>query len=200
MEALFQGFFHILTPVPLLLVLLGTSLGIVGGAIPGITGAMMIALTLPLTFNMVPGNALALLIGMYVGAISGGLITATLMRMPGTPAAVMTTFDGYPMARDGKPGRALGLGITASFVGGMVSWVFLVLVSEPLSDLATRFGPFEYFTLVMMAMVLIASVSQGSMVKGLLSGALGMLVAMTGVDPAAGGFPRITWDVMYING
>ena len=143
MEALFDGFYQILTPVPFLLVLLGTSLGIVGGAIPGITGAMMIALTLPLTFNMVPGNALALLIGMYVGAISGGLITATLMRMPGTPASVMTTFDGYPMARDGRPGRALGFGIAASFVGGLVSWVFLVLVSEPLSDLATRFGPFS---------------------------------------------------------
>lgn len=200
MAPLLEGVAHVLTPVPFLLVLLGTFLGIVGGAIPGITGAMMIALTLPLTFNMDPGNALSLLIGMYVGAISGGLITATLMRMPGTPAAVMTTFDGYPMARGGKPGRALGLGIAASFIGGIVSWIFLVLVSEPLSVLATRFGPFEYFTLVVMAMVLIASVSQGSMVKGLLSGALGMLIAMPGVDPAAGGFPRLTWDVLYLNG
>ncbi len=200
MGPLLDGIGHVLTPIPFLLVLLGTFLGIIGGAVPGITGAMMIALTLPLTFNMIPGNALSLLIGMYVGAISGGLITATLMRMPGTPAAVMTTFDGYPMARGGRPGRALGLGIAASFVGGIISWIFLVLLAEPLSMLATRFGPFEYFTLVLMALVLIASVSQGSMVKGLLSGALGMLIAMPGVDPAAGGFPRITWDVLYLNG
>ena len=86
MEALFEGFSHILTPVPFLLVLLGTSLGIVGGAIPGITGAMMIALTLPLTFYMEPVNAHCIAGFMYVGAISGGLITATLLRMPGTPA------------------------------------------------------------------------------------------------------------------
>jgi putative tricarboxylic transport membrane protein len=135
---------------------------------------------------------------MYVGAISGGLITATLLRMPGTPASVMTTFDGYPMARAGRPGRALGLGITASFVGGMVSWVALVLLAKPLSIIATRFGPFEYFTLILMAMVLIASVSQGSLVKGLISGLLGMLVSMPGVDPSTGQ-PRLTWDYYMLN-
>jgi putative tricarboxylic transport membrane protein len=135
---------------------------------------------------------------MYVGAISGGLITATLLRMPGTPASVMTTFDGYPMARAGKPGRALGLGIGASFVGGMVSWVALLLLAKPLSIIATRFGPFEYFTLILMAMVLIASVSQGSLVKGLISGFLGMLVSMPGVDPSTGQ-PRLTFDYYMLN-
>ena len=117
--------------------LIGTVLGITVGAIPGLTGAMLIALTLPLTFYMTPIHAVILLVSMYVGAISGGLITATLLRMPGTPAAVMTTFDGYPMARGGRPGRALGFGISASFVGGMVSWVVLVLLAKPLSIIAT---------------------------------------------------------------
>ena len=125
---------------------------------------------------MEPTNALTLLISIYVGAISGGLITATLMRMPGTPAAVMTTLDGYPLAQSGQPGRALGLSITASFIGGLVSFVFLVLLSRPLSEFASRFGPFELFSLVMMALVLMASVSQGSMLKGLLSGFLGMVL------------------------
>lgn len=199
MEQLIEGFAYLFNPLPFLLVLTGTFLGIIGGALPGITGAMMIALTLPLTFNMEPANGLTLLLGMYVGAISGGLITATLMRMPGTPAAVMTTFDGYPMALSGKPGRALGLGITASFVGGMFAWVFLIILSEPLADVATRFGPFEYFTLVLMALVLIASVSEGSMVKGLLSGFLGMLFAMPGVDETAGGVPRITFGWYRLN-
>ena len=199
MEPLIEGFTYLFNPLPFLLVLTGTFLGIIGGALPGITGAMMIALTLPLTFNMEPANGLTLLLGMYVGAISGGLITATLMRMPGTPAAVMTTFDGYPMARGGRPGRALGLGITASFVGGMIAWVFLIILSEPLADIATRFGPFEFFTLVLMALVLIASVSEGSMVKGLLSGFLGMLFAMPGVDETAGGVPRITFGWYHLN-
>jgi putative tricarboxylic transport membrane protein len=136
---------------------------------------------------------------MYVGAITGGLITATLFRMPGTPANVMTTFDGYPMAKAGQPGRALGLGISASFVGGMVSWVFLFLLAKPLSIWATRFGPFEYFTLTLMAMVLIASVSQGSLVKGLIAGLLGMLATMPGVDTSAGQ-PRLTFDWYMLNG
>lgn len=199
LSALFAAIEQIMTSRALLMLLLGTGLGIVVGAIPGLTGAMLIALTLPLTFYMTPFNAVVLLVAMYVGAISGGLITATLMRMPGTPAAVMTTFDGYPMARDGRPGRALGLGITASFVGGLVAWAFLLTITQPLSILATRFGPFEYFTLIMMAMVLIASVSEGSLSKGLISGLLGMLVSMPGVDPATG-MPRLTFDWYMLNG
>ena len=189
---------QIFTPITFAMLFIGTALGIVVGGIPGLTGAMLIALTLPLTFYMEPFNAVVLLVSMYVGAISGGLITATLMRMPGTPAAVMTTFDGYPMARSGRPGRALGLGITASFVGGLVAWIVLATVTQPLSILATRFGPFEYFTLIMMAMVLIASVSEGSLVKGLISGLLGMLVSMPGVDPATG-MPRLTFDWYMLN-
>lgn len=186
MTDLLGGFAHSFTLYPFFLICLGTVLGITVGAIPGLTGAMLIALTLPFTFYMAPVEGITLLVAMYVGAISGGLITATLLRMPGTPAAVMTTFDGYPMARAGKPGRALGLGISASFVGGLISWVFLATLSEPLADFAVRFGPFEYFSLVLMALVLIASVTEGSMIKGLLSGMLGMLVAMPGVDPSAG--------------
>jgi putative tricarboxylic transport membrane protein len=102
------------------------------------------------------------------------------------------------MARAGQPGRALGLGIGASFFGGMISWVALLLLAKPLSIIATRFGPFEYFTLILMAMVLIASVSQGSLVKGLISGFLGMLASMPGVDPSTGA-PRLTWDYYMLN-
>ncbi|WMS43667.1 tripartite tricarboxylate transporter permease [Acuticoccus sp. MNP-M23] len=198
-DALFGALANLAQPLPFALILLGTVLGIVVGAIPGLSGAMLIALTLPLTFYMEPVNAIVLLIGMYVGSITGGLITATMLRMPGTPSNVVTTFDGHPMAESGRPGRALGLGISASFVGGLVSWVVLLFLAKPLSVWATRFGPFEYFTLIMMAMVLIASVSQGSMVKGLIAGFLGMLVSMPGVDPSAGQ-PRMTWDWYMLNG
>ena len=143
-----------------MLVAIGTILGITMGAIPGLTGAMLIALTLPLTFNMDPINAFILLISMYVGAISGGLITATLLRMPGTPASIMTTMDGYPMAKAGRPGRALGLGITASFVGGCISWLFLITLSGPIALYSTRLGPFDFFALVLLALVLVNQFQQ----------------------------------------
>merc|ERR1739841_30788 len=113
---------------------------------------------------------MVLLVSMYVGSISGGLITATLLRMPGTPASVMTTLDGYPMAKAGNPGRALSLSIMASFAGGLVSWLFLILLSEPMAELSTKFGPFEFFSLVMMALVLIASVGGKSLSAALFSG------------------------------
>lgn len=199
LPALFGAIAQILTPWTFFMLFLGTALGILVGAIPGLTGAMLIALTLPLTFYMDPFDAVVLLISMYVGGISGGLISATLMRMPGTPASVMTTLDGYPMAQAGQPGKALGLGITASFVGGIISWMVLLTITQPLSILATRFGPFEYFTLIMMAMVLIASVSEGSLIKGLIAGLMGMLVSMPGVDPSSG-MPRLTFGFYQLNG
>jgi len=118
MHEIIVGIGNIFTPWPLFFTVLGTILGIVVGAIPGLTGAMLIALTLPLTYYMSAVNALILLISMYVGSISGGQISSILLGMPGAPSAVMTTFDGYPLARDGKPGRALGLGICASYGHG----------------------------------------------------------------------------------
>ena len=174
------------TPTSLALMALGTALGVMVGAVPGLTGAMLIALTLPLTFAMDGDSALVLLISMYVGSVSGGMITATLLRMPGTPASIMTTLDGYPMAKQGKPGRALGLGVVASFVGGMISWGFLVALAKPMAMWSTTFGPFEFFALVMMAMVLIASVGGSSLAKGLLAGFLGILATMPGTSPATG--------------
>ncbi|MCM8536463.1 MAG: tripartite tricarboxylate transporter permease [Lentisphaeraceae bacterium] len=185
-----QGFF---------LMILGTTLGITVGAIPGLTGAMLIALTLPLTFTMDSGSAMMLLVSMYVGSVSGGLITATLLRIPGTPSAMMTTLDGYPMAQKGQSGRALGLGISASFVGGMISLVFLILLSEPLSKYATHLGPFEFFSLVLMALVLIASVGGRSISRSLFAGFLGIFFAMPGIV-AATGEVRMTFGITELNG
>ncbi len=186
MQDLGSGLVYVLGPWPLCLVLCGTALGIIVGAIPGLTGAMLIALTLPLTFAMNGADAMILLVSMYVGSISGGLISATILRMPGTPASMMTTLDGYPLAKAGQPGRALGLGITASFVGGIISWLFLVFLSRPMADLSTQLAPFDLFALVLVALVLIASVSEGSLTRGILSGMLGILVAMPGTSPATG--------------
>lgn len=176
------------------LVLLGTSLGIAVGAIPGLTGAMLISLSLPLTFGMDGQSALALLVSMYVGSVSGGLITATLLRMPGTPASIITTLDGYPMAQSGKAGRALGLGIGASFIGGILSWVALALVAKPIAELSTQLGPWEFFSLVLMSLVLVIGVSGDSLIRGALSCLLGVLCALPGTAPGSGEL-RLTFGV-----
>jgi putative tricarboxylic transport membrane protein len=181
---------HMLTVGPLFWLLLGTVLGIVVGAVPGLTGAMLIALTIPLTGDMSAADAMILLVSMYVGSISGGLITATLLRMPGTPASIITTLDGYPLTQQGKPARALGLGINASFIGGLVSWVFLVTLAYPVSRLSMYLGPWDMFALVMVAMVMMASVSGNSLRMGMLSGMLGILARMPGESQATG---QIRW-------
>ena len=189
---------QLLSPTGLLLILLGTSLGVFVGAIPGLTGTMLIALVLPLTYGFDAQYAMTLLISIYVGAISGGMITATLLRMPGTPASIVTTFDGYPMAKNGQPERALGLGVMSSLVGGMISWGFLVLLARPIATLSTRFGPFEYFSLVLMALVLIATIGGSSLPRSLLSGFLGILLSMPGIS-AATGQARLTFGFTELN-
>lgn len=185
----FQGIFFIL---------LGTALGIFVGAIPGLTGVMLIALVLPLTYTMDSHLALTLLIAIYVGAISGGMVTSTLLRMPGTPASIVTTFDGYPMAKKGQPERALGLGVMASFVGGLISWGFLILLAKPIAKLSLNFGPWEYFTLVLMALVLIATIGGKSLSKSLFAGFLGILLSMPGMA-AATGQTRLTFNLPELN-
>jgi putative tricarboxylic transport membrane protein len=183
----------------LIFVIAGTFAGIVVGAIPGLTGSMLIALSLPFTFYMAPVDAMILLVSMYTGSITGGLISAILLRMPGTPSNVMTTFDGHPMAKRGEAARALALGVGASVFGSLFAWVALATITEPLSEWAARFGPFEYFTLVVMALVLISSVSQGQMLKGLLAGAVGAIFAFPGSDQNTG-TARFTFDWWQLNG
>lgn len=190
MSEFYSAVLALASPTALAFLMLGTSLGIIVGAIPGLTGAMLIALSLPLTFSMQADHALILLVSMYVGSVSGGLISATLLRIPGTPASMMTTYDGFPMAKNGNAHRALGLGIVASLCGGVVGWSFLLMLSAPLAKLSLGFGPFDFFALVLMAMVLIAAASGKSLSRGLLAGALGILATMPGTDST--GQPRWT--------
>jgi len=178
----------------MLWVLLGTLVGILIGSIPGLSGAMVIALTLPATYYMQASDALVLLIAMYIGSTTGGLVSATLMRMPGTESAIMTTLDGFPMAQKGEPARALGLGVIASFVGGMAAWFVLATISPLLSTLAVRFGPYEIFSMAVVALTLIAAISKGSFINGLLAAALGALFALPGIDPISGSL-RLTFGL-----
>lgn len=180
------SFIHLFEPQIFLLLCGGVLLGIAIGVLPGInTGALMV-LVLPFTFTMNSTDAVVLLIALFVGGVSGGLVTATLMRIPGEPNAIMTCMDGFPMAKAGRPGRALGLGNSSSIVGGALSWVALVLLTPMLAKVAVVFGPWEIFAVVCMALVLIASLSRGSMLKGMIAALIGMLVAMPGLDPSSG--------------
>ncbi len=172
--------------MPLLLIFIGTFIGIIFGAIPGLSGGMLVALSLPLTFGWSPINAIALLVGQYVGSISGGLISATLLNIPGTASSIMTTMDATPMARKGNAARALTIGIWASFGGGMVSWLALVSISPVLSSWALKFGPWEFFSLVLVSLMLIASLGGDSLVKGLIAAVLGMLAGSVGWDSITG--------------
>lgn len=162
------------------LALLGTAIGIIFGAIPGMTATMAVAVFLPMTyaFSLVP--ALYLLLGLYVGGISGGLIPAILINVPGTPSSVCTGFDGYPMARRGESERALKIGITASFFGGIISLIVLALLTPPLAKMAIKFSAIEKFLIILFAMTVIAALSKGSMTKGVFSGFLGVMLSIVG--------------------
>ncbi|NQV95389.1 MAG: tripartite tricarboxylate transporter permease [Sphingomonadales bacterium] len=186
MAQLLTAFSEIMAFWPMFYVVLGVVLGLTVGAIPGLGAAMLIALLLPLTFYMDSVLALIFLVSIYVGSVSGGLISATLMKMPGTPSAIMTTLDGFPMAMQGKAGRALSFGIFSSFIGGSVSWIFLAVLAPPLAWFALKFGPYEYFALVLMALFLISSVSQGAMLRGLIAAAIGFAVSLVGPDLSSG--------------
>ena len=145
MENFIIGFSQILSVETLAILLLGLCLGILFGATPGLSTSMGMAFMLPVTYAMSPLLAFTMMTGLYIGGTSGGLITATLIGIPGTPASVATVFDGYPMTKKGEPGRALGLGIVSSFLGGMISLVFLFLFAPSLANVAINFGPADYF-------------------------------------------------------
>ncbi|MFQ5882400.1 MAG: tripartite tricarboxylate transporter permease [Candidatus Methylomirabilales bacterium] len=193
------GFSEVFRAKVLLGLFMGSLAGIVAGCIPGFTIVMAVILTLPFTFGMTPVQGLATMIGVFVGGLSGGLISACLIGIPGTPSAIATTFDGHPMAKKGEAGRALALGVWASFWGGLLSALVLMAVAPPLSYIALAFGPWEYFSLVLFAMTIIASLSGESLLKGLISAVLGLLAAAVGSDPISN-VPRFTFGLYEMEG
>lgn len=177
----------------------GTLAGVVGGALPGVTITMTIIVVLPFTFGLDPLQGLAAMTGVYVGGSAGGLVTAVLLGIPGTPSAIATTFDGHPMARKGEPGRAIWTGIWASFFGGLLGGVFLIGATGPLAKIALEFGPWEFFSLFMLALSMVAGLVEASLLKGLLSGALGLVVTILGADPVMGQ-DRLSFGIEFIRG
>lgn len=197
-ELLGQGMLTVLHLKYLVPLFLGTLAGVVGGALPGVTITMTIIVILPFTFGLDPLQGLSAMTGVYVGGSAGGLITACLLGIPGTPSAIATTFDGFPMARKGEPGRAVWLGVWASFLGGLLGGVFLILTTGPLAAIALEFGPWEYFSLFVLAMAMVAGLAEASFVKGLLSTAIGLLITVIGSDPITS-VPRFTFGSSFLS-
>lgn len=178
-----QAFSLVFSPVCLGLILLGVIVGIIFGSIPGLSATMAVVLFLPMSFGMEPMNGISLLVGLYLGGISGGLISAILLKIPGTPSSISTVFDGGPMADKGEAGKALGVGILYSFIGGLISIFALMFVSPYLAAVTLKFTPVEYFAIAVFSLTIIASLSGNSMLNGLLSGFFGIAISMVGMAP-----------------
>ncbi len=185
-DHLFGAFAAVFAFKNLILMTIGVVAGLIAGAIPGFTIAMAIVLTLPFTFGMPPVEGLSTMLGVFVGGLSGGLMSAILTGIPGTPSAVATTFDGFTMARAGKPGLALGIGVWSSFFGGLLSAILLSLLAPQLARIGLEFGPWDFFSLVAFALTIAASLSDKDLLKGLISGVFGILVASFGEDQING--------------
>lgn len=178
-------------PLSLLLSVLGVALGIVIGALPGLTATMGVAILLPFTFGMDPVPGLLMISGVFFGGIYGGSITAIMLNIPGTPAAAATAMDGYALTLQGKAGLALGTATISSFIGGFLSIILLVFMAPVLAGFALEFSAPETFALAVFGLSIIASIAGESLLKGLIAGFLGLLLSTVGLDPM-GGFPRFT--------
>ena len=198
-ELLLQHIGTVLHPQYLVPLIVGTIAGVVGGALPGVSITMTVIMVLPFTFGLDPLQGLAAMIGVYVGGSAGGSITASLIGIPGTPSAVATTFDGFPMTKKGEPGRAVWVGVFAAALGGLLGGIFLIELTGPFASIALIFGPWEFFSLFIFALSMVAGLVGKSVVKGLLSGAIGIAITVIGPDPILG-VKRLTMGLDMFEG
>ncbi len=187
----------LLEPKIFVLILICSFAGIVFGAIPGLSGGMGVSLLLPLTFGMDTITGFAMMLSMWVGGVSGGFISATLIGIPGAPSSIATCYDAYPMSQRGETSRALSIGIFGSFFGTAVSIIIAAIVCPYVAKLAISLGPWEYFSLCLCALMLVSSLSRGNIFKALLSALLGMFFAMIGTSVMDGVF-RFTFGTTYL--
>ncbi|NLZ77692.1 MAG: tripartite tricarboxylate transporter permease [Spirochaetales bacterium] len=176
----------------------GCALGTVFGCIPGLSTPIALALVLPLIFKTDVHLAICLMMGIYCGGVSGGLVSAIMLKIPGSSAAVATTFDGYPMAQRGEGARAMSIGVFASFFGGTVSTIFLMLLANPLAHIALGFGPWEYFGTALMALILAVFLMKGDPLKSLITACIGVLLTTVGISPIDGVAERFTFGSVHL--
>ena len=185
-NALFNGFAIAMTPFNLLLMLVGVTLGVIIGVLPGLGGANGIAILLPLTFTMPPTSAIIMLSCIYWGALFGGAITSILFNIPGEPWSVATTFDGYPMARNGKAGEALTAAFTSSFIGAFFAIVMITFLAPLVAKFALQFGPPEFFSVYLLTFCSFVGMNKGSPFKTISAMMLGFGLATVGMDTVTG--------------
>ena len=193
-----QGLMEVLQPMTILLVAIGTVVGIIFGAIPGLTATMAIVMFLPVTYSMAASEGISMLMALYIGGISGGLISAILLNIPGTPSSVATCFDGKPMANKGEAGKALGSGVVFSFVGTIIGIGLLVVLSPVLCGFALKFQAYEYCALAIFSLSMVIALTGHDMPKGLVSAVLGSLLATVGLSPIDSK-PRFTFGLYQLN-
>lgn len=180
-----NGLVNVFQPMTFLLMVFGTVVGVVIGALPGLSGSTGIILLLPLVYQLDAGTALVMLCGLFCGSMYGGSIAAILLNTPGTPSAAATVLDGYQMCKQGNAGKALGISATSSFLGGLISSICLILIAPQLAKVALSFHAADYFALSLFGLTIMASTDQ-NIVKGLISGVLGLLISTVGIDAVAG--------------
>lgn len=183
MSEVLQGLLSVCDFTVLFFIVVGVFVGIVFGSIPGLTATMAIVMFLPLTYTMTPIQGVSTLIALYIGGISGGLISTILLNIPGTPSSIATCFDGRPMALKGQAGKALGTGVVFSFCGTIVGIIVLIVAAPLIAAVAIKFGPYEYCTLSLCALSLVISLTGKDLVKGLISGLIGVILATVGLAP-----------------
>lgn len=199
-----EGWQLVLAPLPLLVIAAGVLTGLIIGSLPGLTANMGVAVLLPLTFTMDPVSGIAALAGIWFGALYGGTIPAVLLNMPGTPGDIMTTLDGFPMSQRGDGGRAIGIGIFSSFLGGLGSVIVLAAASPYVAQIARNFGSKEFFAITLLGISIIAYVSDDSIFKGIISALIGIAVATVGLDTLTGqarftfGQPRLMSGISFV--
>ena len=198
-DGILTGLVAVLAWDSVTMMIVGTIIGMILGALPGISGTLGIALAIPFTYGMSPVAALGLLAGIHNGASQGGAIPAILLRIPGTPGAICTSWDGYPLAQQGHAGAAIQLSAVSSAVGGMLSALSLVLLAPPLARAALAFGPPEIFWVNVFGLAAISALLGDDLIKGVIAAGFGLLIGTIGIDNVTG-HERYTFDVLELSG
>src|SRR5690349_11565432 len=201
---LILGFGVAITPINLLYAFIGVLLGTLIGVLPGVGPVATIAMLLPITFNLNPVSALIMLAGIYYGAQYGGSTTAILVNIPGESSSVVTCLDGYQMARQGRAGPALAIAAIGSFFAGCVATLLIAVAAPPLAEIALKFGPSEYFSLMVFGLIAATVLARGSLIKAIAMVVFGLLLGIIGTDVNSGvlrftfGIPELSDGIGFV--
>ena len=197
LDLLTSGLSVVFAPKMFILIIFAVFLGTLFGALPGVSATMAVTLGIPFTYKMDAVSAIAFLVAIYCASITGGGMTAILFKIPGVPSSAPTTYDGYPMAQRGEAGKALGVQLIASAIGGMFAAVCMLIFSPQLTQAALSFGPSELFAISFMGLSILTSLEEGNVCRTIISGLLGLLLACIGLDPLLG-VPRLTFGTRFL--